>query len=385
MNLQLHQAGWVAVSPQVWIEGGAVEIIGGRIASVRKPRPGDVAIDHGPGVIMPALVNAHTHLSLSTLAGKIRCDQRYVEWVKQLIQLRTCVSPEDVTGAAVQAAKSAKLGGTGTIAEVGPLEPGTTAIANSDLEGIVFSEFLGNDPAALNLPDDRSGISYSYAGHALHTTSPEVLRALKSASTERGSVFSLHLAESEAETEFLATGQGDWSNLLESRGIEFSGWDLRDERPVARAERLGLLGPGTLAVHLLDVTPKEIETLCESGVRVCVCPRSNLSLHGKLPNIEAFLTAGLTVALGTDSLLSSPSLDMFDEMSFVASRYPALEPETILSMATANGATALGVPDPGTISAGNRARLIYVDLEANSSQIAASKLVSGEFQGVQWI
>lgn len=385
MNPALHRAGWIAVNPEVWIEDGVVEVIDGRIASVAKSRPGCGAIDHGPGVIMPALVNAHTHLSLSALAGQVDCGKGFVEWVRDLIRVRACVSPKALASAAVQAAKHARTAGTGALAEVGPLEPGNSALACAELEGLVFNELLGNDPFVPPLPDDRPGVSYSYAGHALHTTSPGILTAMKSASTERRSVFSLHLAESEAETEFLATGRGEWATLLESRGIDFSGWDLKVERPVERAERLGLLGLETLAVHLLDVVPAEIETLAQTCTPVCVCPRSNLALHQRLPDIEAFSAAGLMVALGTDSLLSSPSLDMFDEMAFVASEYPGLPPATILSMATVNGATALGMQDLGTISPGKRARLIYVDLEANSGEAAASKLVSAECQGVRWL
>lgn len=385
MKSGLHRAGWVAVNPQLWIEDGVVEVLGGRIASVGKRRPGCRAVDHGPGVIMPALVNAHTHLSLSALAGRVDCSNGFVEWVRELIQVRMCVPPEEITSAATEAAKGTKLAGTGLIAEVGPLEPGAAAIASADLEGVVLNEVLGNDPAVPLLPDDSPGVSYSYAGHALHTTSPEILKALKSASKKRKSVFSIHLAESEAETEFFATGRGEWGNLLESRNIDYSDWDLRGERPVARAERLGLLGPETVAVHLLDVTPAEIDLLAKSFTPVCVCPRSNLALHGKLPDIEAFMAAGLTVALGTDSLASVPSLGMFDEMAFMASRYPVLRPEAILSMATVNGATALGMHDLGTISTGKRARLICVDLKADSAQAAASKLVSAECQGVRWI
>jgi aminodeoxyfutalosine deaminase len=381
----VHRAGWVAVNPQLWIEDGVVEVIDGLVASVGRRRPGCRAVDHGPGVIMPALVNAHAHLGLSALAGLVDCSNGFVEWVRELIQVRMCVPPEEITSAATEAAKGAKLAGTGLIAEVGPLEPGTAAIAGAGLEGVVLNEVLGNDPAVPFLPDDSPGVGYSYAGHALHTTSPETLRALKSASTERESVFSLHLSESEAETEFLATGRGEWANLLESRDLDFSNWDLRGERPAARAERLGLLGPETLAVHLLDVTPAEVGVIAKSRTPVCVCPRSNMALHGKLPDIEAFVAAGLTVALGTDSLASAPSLDMFHEMSFVASKYPVLRPEAILSMATVNGAAALGMHDLGTISAGKRARLICVDLKADSAQAAASKLVSAEFQGVRWI
>ncbi len=195
----------------------------------------------------------------------------------------------------------------------------------------------------------------------------------------------MHLAESTAETEFLATGQGPWAELLESRGVDFSAWDMRGERPVPRAERLGLLGPDTLAVHLLDVTAADVDVLARSRTPVCVCPRSNATLHRRLPDIQSFVAAGLTVALGTDSLASAPSLDLFDEMSFVTQHYPGLRPEEILSMATVHAAKALARQDEGSIEPERKARLIYVDLEAASARSAASHLVSAPCAQVEWI
>ncbi|MBI5569606.1 MAG: amidohydrolase family protein [Desulfomonile tiedjei] len=373
------------VRPGVWIEDGLVEVGDGRVLSVGKARKGAQAVDHGPGVIMPALVNAHAHLSLSALQGRVDAGSGFVNWVRGVIRARADVSADDMARAAHGAVADVARTGTGLIAEVGPVEPGASAIARAGLEGIVLSESLGNDAVVVPLPADGNGLRFSYAGHALHTTSPEVLRALKAAATERNGIFSIHLAESEAETEFLASGEGPWAELLESRNIPFRDWDLRTERPVARAERIGLLGPKTLAVHLLEVTDAEVTTLAESGTTVCVCPRSNLALHGRLPKIEAFLASGLTVALGTDSLASVPSLDMFDEMAFVTGRYPGLPPEAILGMAGINAAGALGMPGLGSIEPGQRARLIYVAIEAQSEASAAAKLVSKEFGQVKWL
>ena len=154
---------------------------------------------------------------------------------------------------------------------------------------------------------------------------------------------------------------------------------------MARAERLGLLSPGTLAVHCLDVDRTDVNVLARSGASICVCARSNLALHGRLPLIEEFLDAGINVALGTDSLASSPSLNLFEEMAFVADNYPGLRPEVILGMASINGAMALRRSDLGTIKPGQTARLIFVELEADSTEEAAQQLVSSRPTGVEWL
>ncbi len=258
-------------------------------------------------------------------------------------------------------------------------------MTRAGLEGFVFLEMLGNCPTLPDLPDSRNGLSFSFAGHALHTTAPETLRGVQAAAAKQESACTFHLAESAAETEFLTTGSGSWADLLGSRGIDFTDWDLRSERPVARAERLGLLGPDTLAVHVLDVVQTEVNVLARSGASICVCPRSNLALHSQLPLIEAFLKVGINVALGTDSLASSPSLSLFDEMAFVADNYPGLRPEIILATASRNGAKALGRWDLGSIKAGQRARLIFVGLEADSAEEAAQQLVSSRPNRVEWI
>jgi cytosine/adenosine deaminase-related metal-dependent hydrolase len=271
------------------------------------------------------------------------------------------------------------------IAEVGPLDPGGGPLEHAGLDGTVFAEILGNQPQPPALPGDRNGICFSYAGHALHTTSPETLRFLKAESVRRNKPFSFHLAESEAESEFLERAAGSWADLLIARGIDFSAWDLKSERPVERARRLGLLGPATLAVHVLDVTRAELGILADSGTKICLCPRSNFALHGRLPNFPALAEAGFAPCLGTDSLAGVPSLSLFDEMGFIAEKHPEIRPQIILAIATVNGAKALGRPDWGSLEPGKRARFIYVDLEAKSAEAAAHVLVWDNPDRVEWI
>jgi cytosine/adenosine deaminase-related metal-dependent hydrolase len=302
-----------------------------------------------------------------------------------LIVARSRLAADEIFEAASAGSREVRDSGTGFIGEVGPLEPGATAMRTNKLEGVVFSEVLGSSCETLALPRDCNGLSFSFAGHGLHTTAPRILRSLRSAALSRNNVFSIHLAESEAETEFLECCNGPWAELLTLRGIDFGHWSIGSERPVQRAFRLGLLGRGTLAVHLLQVNEAETSLLAQTGTSACLCPRSNLLLHRQLPDISGLLAVGLAPALGTDSLASTPSLSLFDEMAFVIERYPELSPDSLLAFTTINAAKALGRSDLGAVEPGKRARLIYVDLVAASRQAAALQLAAGKPERIEWL
>jgi cytosine/adenosine deaminase-related metal-dependent hydrolase len=142
---------------------------------------------------------------------------------------------------------------------------------------------------------------------------------------------------------------------------------------------MGLLDSSTIAVHALDASPKDIKILAGSKAKICVCPRSNLNLHQKLPDIETMIKNGIAPALGTDSLASCDSLSIFDEMAFVKKKYPFLNCETIFSMGTVNGAMALGLDRlTGTLSAGKQARFLYLPVNAKDKKEVFRKIVSYE-------
>lgn len=373
------------VDPETWIENGIVEVSNGRVVSVGRTDMKTGATDRGPGVIMPALGNAHTHLSLSALKDRVDTGCGFTPWVKNLIRLREVIPEAEAESACTAAAATMKERGVGFAAEVGPLQPGTRAMVQNQIMGLVFLECLGPGPDYPPLPDHREDLFFSWAGHAPHTTSPKLLRTIKAGAHSMGKPFSIHLAESETEVEFLTTGKGEWFQLMGSRGHDCSQWGPWGERPVERAHRLGLLDPQTIAVHLLEVEPEEIEILARTETKVCVCPRSNLALHGKLPDLEGFLRSGLRPAIGTDSLASVPSLNIFDEMRFISANYPNLKPEAIIGLATINIADALGFHELGSLRPGRLARMIYVDLEAKTEREAAEKLVSEEGLQVKWL
>ena len=381
MTVAIHRAKWVMASPEQWLENGYVAMDHGRILQVSTgyaAKGTGKEIDHGQGVLMPALVNAHTHLSLSALAGKLPVQSGFTAWIEALISERKRVTEEKALQAVYSAVAVLKRTGTGLVGEFGPHIPVAKLIASSGLRAIVWFELMGNSQVMAPLPADNNKIHYAYAGHAPHTTSPSFLSMIKKADIRAGKPFCMHLAESREEVEFLQTGKGIWADLMTSAQIDFSGWKRFGNRPVEFAFKQGLLDKNTLAVHLLEVTPQEVALLAESRCGVCLCPRSNWTLHGRLPDIERLLKAGINPALGTDSLASVANLNLFDEMGFIAKHYPGLHPDTILAFATVNGATALCQPERGLLKPGNRTQLIYVDIDAKHSGQAAEKLVSGD-------
>jgi len=379
----LHRAGWVVQDPWNVIANGCVRVAAGQIQAVGPYAQMTAAIervpviDHGPGVLMPALINAHTHLELSGFKGQVDCSRGFGPWVRALLELRETHTPAELTAAAESGLREMTATGTGTLYEISSLGLTAATVARSGLSGFWALEVLGN---ASNEPDTTlsdwpGAIQPTLAGHAPHTTAPALLAYLKQAVEAYKRPFSIHVAESAAEVEFIVRGRGAWAEFLTERGIDYSNWNLPARSPIAYLDTLGLLNERTLAVHVLQVDTDDLDILQQRQTPVCVCPRSNLALHGRLPDIPDMLARNILVGLGTDSLASTPSLNLFDEMAFVAIHYPALDPAQILAMATATGAAALGQPAEGRIVPGAAARLIYVPVSCATSKQLIETLV----------
>ena len=241
-----------------------------------------------------------------------------------------------------------------------------------------WQELLGNLPDTPPALTDVGRLRGALAGHGPHTTHPKLLLRLKQLCRQNKRPFSLHLAESATETEFISTAGGAWARLLDERGIDYRNWPLPAASPVVYADHLGLLDANTLVVHALEVDARDRALLAERGVAVCLCPRSNHHLHRRLPNAAALVSAGVNLCLGTDSLASNTSLSLFDEMAFATAHLPDLDPPTLLAMATTGAARALGLgADFGKLRRLAPAAMIYVDnISANSSKALLAQLVN---------
>jgi cytosine/adenosine deaminase-related metal-dependent hydrolase len=162
----------------------------------------------------------------------------------------------------------------------------------------------------------------------------------------------VHLAEHPAERVFLETGSGAFFDFAARMHFPVKAFPVPHRGPVATAADLGLLAVDVVLVHLTDARPEELDQVARAGAPVVVCPRSNLFIEVKLPPLGEMLRAGIVPALGTDSLASNLSLDLLAEAKALGDRFPSVPKQTLLTMATAAGARALGLPDLGRLAKG---------------------------------
>jgi cytosine/adenosine deaminase-related metal-dependent hydrolase len=387
---QILTAGWVVPVRSAPIRQGIVAIAQDRIvwtgSADSADAPSGSIRDLGPGVLMPGLVNAHCHLELSHLAGQLEDAKGFVPWVEALVAARAEAPLDAVEAAAAEAIRALIASGTVAVGDVSNSLAHLSMLSQSGLTAaVVFYELLSWDPAkadavlqfaqarALELAEDLPGyVQVRLAAHAPHSVSAPLLRAL----ARRGGPAAIHLAESPAESAFLADGDGEWAAFLERRGLGHVTFTPPRQSPVAYLDTLGALHPKLVAAHCAQVDDADIAVLAERGVAVVVCPRSNRRLGVGLPPVSAMLLAGVALSLGTDSLASTDSLDLMEDVGMLHREFPEIDPGQLVRMATLGGARALGLSDLGTIEPGKRAALAYAPAEATPADPLAF-LVSG--------
>ncbi len=377
-KFEIHRAGWIIIDAHTIISNGYIEVESGKIKGVHQGRPKQNHIDHGPGVLMPPLVNAHLHLELSALKNKVSYNNSFRSWVQSLLEKRNQFSECDLIKAGKKAAQSLVQLGNLYVADISTIGIGQTILNGMDIHGICFNEYLGSDINPL-FTKKTEQLSISVAGHAPHSTSPTLLKLLKQKTDAAHLPFSIHVAESNDEMQFIKDKKGPWADFLTSRGIAWSSWDIGDKTPVSYIDGLHLLGPSTLVVHLLNVSEKDLQRIARTKTKACVCPRSNFNLHNKIPDIEALLKHQIAPALGTDSLASCDSLNIMDEMKFIRKQYPNISDETLFCMGTVNGARALGLDHiTGTLSKGKKALFIYRSIGTANKKNLIKRVINDE-------
>ncbi|MDR1857761.1 MAG: amidohydrolase family protein [Desulfovibrio sp.] len=334
--------------------------------------------DLGDVTIIPGCVNAHTHLQLSHLAGTTTLHQGFVPWLASLVPLLRLPPNRDSLPDAC-----ADIAGTGTVHVgdiCGSLPSGLADVAEScgraGLGVTHFCEWFGHGPPLADGPlpwpptcrEEVPGIVTGHcapACHSLYATSPGLLADVRACCRQWGLPFAMHLAESPEETLMLTEGAGALADFLRQRVLP-ADYRAPGRRPLAYARELDLLGPGTLAVHGVQLDRDEIGELGASGSALCLCPRSNDGIGVGLPDVPALLESGTLLCLGTDGLSSAPDLDVRNEAVFLRKRMDT-PPEALIRLLTVNGAAALGLEDTGigVLDRGHPARFAILpkDLE----------------------
>ncbi len=319
--------------------------------------------DLGEMILLPSLVNVHTHLELSALKWRLTPSGSFVGWVKNLLRARSQISAGEAQKAAQEALKEMWHEGIGLVGDVGNTGLSIHLLREGPIPAVFFREVI-DFTGRLNLKEFlREGLSdekitLSLAPHSPYTVSPLLLQAIKSWTRRFGLPFSIHVAESPEEIEFLLTGTGPIRLLLEERGQWNPNFKPPGLRPVAYLERLGVLDQDTIGVHLVQVEPDELEILAQRRVRPCICLRSNTFLGVGIPPVPEMIKVGLEPSLGTDSLASNDRLSIFAEMETIHRFFPGLSPRQILLMGTLWGARALKRQDLGALAPGFRADLL---------------------------
>ena len=360
--------GWVA------IDRGRIAAAGRAGASL--PQRDDAPlVDLGPYAVLPALVNAHVHLELSWLRGRVPRAGRFTDWVPTMLHWRRTAAPaEDAVVTSVdRAIAEIRASGTGVVGDISNTLVSVNRLRHSTLEGVVFHEVLrlAADAAddvlesALRLQDTH-GVTgrfpVSLAPHAPYSVSPQLFQGLRAAQARTPFLpSSVHLAESPEEVELLETGEGPWRQLLEQLGAWDPGWTPPACSPVTYLDQMRVLDARLLAVHAVECTDEDLALLCARGATVVTCPRSNRHVGVGDPPVVRFYRSGVAVAVGTDSLASNDDLNLFAELAALRALAPEVPAATILESATVVGARALGLDaTAGTIEPGKPSRLIAV-------------------------
>ncbi len=355
-------------------QGGAVAIADGRIRKVWQPHAGEPlpsageTIDACGGIVMPGLVNLHTHLPMSLFRG-LADDLPLQQWLEDHIFPAEAVHIDPVSvrlGARLSCAEML-LGGTTTCCDGYFLADDVAAsVVAMGMRAVVGQGVI--DFPAPGVPDPSRNIDVAgdfarkWSGrselvrpaifcHAPYTCSDQTLIKAKETAESLGVLFQIHAAETRSELD----------QMQASHGCSV----------VAYLHGLGILNARTLLIHAIWVDARDIEQIAASGAPIAHCPESNMKLGSGVAPVPDFLKAGITVGIGTDGCASNNDLDLWGEMDTLAKLHKVqrldptvMDAATVVRMATMGGAEALGMADEiGSLELGKQADLIVIDVD----------------------
>jgi 5-methylthioadenosine/S-adenosylhomocysteine deaminase len=354
------------------IEDGWVAVRGETIERAGKCQAGETLpaaktlVDARGGIILPGLVNTHTHLPMTLFRG-LADDLPLFTWLNEHIfpAEATFIDPDSVAHGTALACAELLLSGTTTCCDGYFLEDAVaSAVARSGLRAVLGQGVI--DFPAPGVPDPARNveaaetfarawqkrcptITPSIFCHSPYTCSAETLVRAKAAADRLGLVFQIHVAET-----------GDEKSKLPGPA---------NLSPVAYLDSLGILNERTLLVHAVWLEAGDIDIIARNKASVSHNPQSNMKLGSGVAPVDRLLAAGVTVGLGTDGCASNNDLDLFCEMDTAAKLHKVmgmnptlLDARTVLKMATIDGARAIGLGDKiGSLEPGKQADIIVID------------------------
>jgi 5-methylthioadenosine/S-adenosylhomocysteine deaminase len=361
-SMQIIERGWIG------IQAGVIRAIEADLADIPPPEAAQ-SIDAGGGIVMPGLVNTHTHLPMALFRG-LADDLPLMDWLNDHIFPAEArfINPDAVRWGTLLACAELLLSGT-TCCCGGYFHEDTVAraVAETGLRAVLAQGVI--DFPAPGVPDPTQNVSHArhYAEkwtkkndliipsifcHSPYTCSDDTLQAAKAVADRLGLHFQVHVAETRFER----------NQSIKEKCLS----------PVAHLDRLGILDRCTLMAHCVWVDDADIAIIAKRGSAVSHCPESNMKLASGIAPVTRLQSAGVTVGLGTDGCASNNNLDLFGEMGTTAKLHKlatgdptALAAASVLKMATIDGARAIGMADRiGSLETGKQADIIVIDTQA---------------------
>ena len=369
------------------ILGGWIRVLGNKIVEIGSGTPPSSATDLGDVALLPRLVNAHTHLEFSDCGAPIgRPGTSLSDWIGQVVAARGNTTPLQKAKAISRGISESAEYGVCLIGEI-TTPPGDYGLAGEPPQVHSFAEVLGltqqrSDErlkaAATHLhADSRAGLS----PHAPYSTSRQAIESCVNLAIQHRRALAMHVAESPTERELLVHGTGAFVDALQAIGAWQPGlfpWsgdpmlDLIDQ--LSTVSRV-------LLIHGNDLSAHEIERLAGyPQMSVVYCPRTHAFFRYDKHPVDRLLAAGVSVALGTDSRASNPDLSVWGEVQYLLRQRTDLDPHAVITMATANGADALGRPDLGRLTAGAKATIGLVRTGAAKLEYLYESFAEQEFK-----
>ena len=357
-----YHARWVLPITRPPIEDGTVAESDGLITYVgpRSSAPAGEDYELGEAILLPGLVNTHTHLELTAMRGFLE-DCRFPEWIDKLRQSRSEIMDQQAL------LDSARFGivegleaGITTYADTCSSGVVMQAMRDAGVRGVMYQEVFGPDPSqaeiamreleerieALRL-EETELVSLGVSPHAPYSVSDPLYDAAARFANSRRLPLAMHIAESEPEFDIVTRGEGDFAERWRRRGIAVS---PRARSPIALLEERGALERGPLLIHCVRADEDDIAIMARRKCSVAHCPASNAKFgHGIAPLLP-LIAAGIKVGIGSDSVASNNRMDILDEARLsvlihraATRRHDAFGAHEALQLATIGGARALGL------------------------------------------
>jgi len=347
----------------VAIAGDTIIEIGSDLAA-RYPRAEHISQAHG--LIMPGLINTHTHAAMACFRG-LADDLPLMQWLQEYIfPVETKLTPEIVYQATLLSLCEMIKSGTTTFNDMylfaGEVARATVESGMRAWLGEVLYDFPSPNYGELEngfaytrelfaAYKDHDLVTITVNPHSVYTCAPELLQRLGEAAKENQALYHIHLSENADEI----------STCRKRYGVS----------PVQHLDKLGLLGERVVAAHCVMIDDQEIELLARRGVKVAHCQESNMKLASGTAPVVKMLNHGLCVGIGTDGSASNNDVDMFGEMNTVAKIHKvvrmdptAMNAAATLHAATMGGATLLGAESRiGSLEPGKKADIIVLDMD----------------------